>query len=165
MSITGILVPKAPEMTDSTLFRARWLVAEGDDAAAQQAYLDVLRLDPRHPVALTELGALAHAGGFFSAAREAYRQAVRYNPANTIALVGYGDLLREAGDPAAACAQYQVALAIDPDLPRAHQGLARALTELGRQASFHWRKGFTGHAVVRRRYRGPGAGIPLLMLV
>jgi hypothetical protein len=152
-------------MIDGTLFRARCLVAEGDDAAAQRAYLDVLRLDPRHPAALTELGALAHADGFVSAAREAYRQAVQYNPANTVALVGHGDLLREAGDPAAACVQYRVALAIDPDLPRAHQGLARALTDLSQEATFHWRKGFTGYAVVRRRYRGAAAGIPLLMLV
>jgi hypothetical protein len=161
-----IVVP--PQMSDTTntaLFRARCLVAEGDDAEARQAYLEVLRLDPRHPAALTELGALAYAGGFVSAARETYRQAARCNPSYTLALVGYGDLLSEVGDLADACKQYSAALAIEPEMPRAHQGLARALRALGTDAGEHWRKGFAGHAVVARRYRGSGTGIPLLMLV
>jgi hypothetical protein len=150
---------------DAALFRARTLVAEGDDMAARQAYLDALRLDPQHPAALTEFGALAHAGGFVSAARTAYREAVRCWPDDTLALAGYGDLLNEAGDPEAACVQYRAALTRAPDMPRAHQGLARALQALGRDAGEHWRKGFTGQAVARRRYRGVGAGIPLLLLV
>jgi tetratricopeptide (TPR) repeat protein len=150
---------------DSALHEARRLVADGDEAAARQAYLDALHLDPRHPVALTELGALAHAGGYLSAAREAFRQAVRSNPDYLPARVGYGDLLCEAGDPSAACLHYQTALAIDADLPRAHQGLARALQALGEDGGEHWRRGFSEHAVVSSRFRGAGAGIPLLMLV
>src|SRR4051812_13253078 len=150
---------------DEALFRARCLVAEGDDERARQAYLDIVRLNPCHPVALTELGALAHAGGYRSAAREAYRQAVRCNPGYTLAQVGYGDLLYEAGEPAAACSHYRAALALDTDLPRAHQGLARALRVLGEDAGEHWQRGFAGHAVVRRRYRGIGIGIPLVLLV
>jgi glutathione synthase/RimK-type ligase-like ATP-grasp enzyme len=40
------------------------------------------------------------------------------------------------------------------------------LTELGEPgAEAHWQAGFTGHAVVRRRYRGSGPGVPLLLLV
>jgi hypothetical protein len=150
---------------DAALFRARCLVAEGDDPAARQAYLDALRLDPRHPVALTELGALAHAGGYLSAAREAYRQAAQFNPGCIVALVGYGDLLLEAGDPPAACAQFRATLLIDPEMPRAHQGLARALRAMGQDAGEHWTKGFAGHAVVARRYRGTSPGVPLLLLV
>jgi hypothetical protein len=150
---------------DGALLKARQLLADGDDTAARQAYLDALHLDPRHPVALTELGALAHAGGYMSAAREAFRQAVQSNPDYLPAHVGYGDLLCEAGDPAAACLHYRAALAIDADLPRAHQGLARALHALGEDGGEHWRKGFAGHAVVSRCFRGVGVGIPLLMLV
>ena len=135
-------------MIEGALLKARRLFADGDDIAARQAYLDALHLDPRHPVALTELGALAHAGGYLSAAREAFRQAVRSNPDYLPARVGYGDLLCEAGDPAAACLHYQAALAINADLPRAHQGLARALHALGEDGGEHWRKGFEGHAVV-----------------
>jgi tetratricopeptide (TPR) repeat protein len=155
-------------MIDGALFRARRLLADGDHIAARQAYLDALHFDPRHPVALTELGGLAHTGGYISAAREAFRQAVRFNPDYLPARLGYGDLLCEAGDPAAACLHYQAALVIDADLPRAHQGLARALHALGEDGGEHWHKGFAGHAVVSqcvRGVRGVGVGIPLLMLV
>lgn len=152
-------------MIEGALLKARRLFADGDDIAARQAYLAALHLDPRHPVALTELGALAHAGGYLSAAREAFRQAVRSNPDYLPARVGYGDLLCEAGDPAAACLHYQAALASNADLPRAHQGLARALHALGEDGGEHWRKGFEGHAVVSQCFRGAGVGIPLLMLV
>ncbi|MEA2773660.1 MAG: hypothetical protein QOD93_6622 [Acetobacteraceae bacterium] len=152
-------------MIDGALGRARTLLKLGDDEAAKQAYLDVLRLDPAHCGALTELGALAHASGHVSAARDAYRQAVRHHPDSKVAHVGYAYLLSEAGDTAAARSHYQAALAADPDLPQAHQGLARVLTAMGENADEHWRKGFTGHAVAGRRYRGAGTGIPLLLLV
>ena len=151
--------------TEGPLCRARALVATGDDEAAKHAYLEVLLADPVHCGALTELGALAHASGFVSAARDAYRQAVQCHPNSKVAHVGYAYLLNEAGDFAAARFHYQAALAIDPDLPEAHQGLARVLTEIGENADEHWQKGFSGHAVIRRRYRGTGIGIPLLMLV
>jgi hypothetical protein len=150
---------------DRALGRARGLVTKGNDEAAKQAYLEVLQADPMHCGALTELGALAHASGFVSAALDAYCQAVRCHPGNKVAHVGYAFLLNESGDFAAARLHYQAALAVDPDLPEAHQGLARILTETGENAEEHWRKGFSGRAVVRRRYRGTGTGIPLLLLV
>ncbi len=152
-------------MTVAALDRARLLVAQGNDEAAKLAYLTVLQADPVHCGALTELGALAHASGFVSAARDAYRQAVRCHPGDKTAQLGYAYLLNEAGEWAAALPHYRAALQIDRGLTEAHRGLARALTELGEDAGEHWRKGFAGHAVLRRRYRGPGTGIPLLLLV
>ena len=152
-------------MLTGALRRARALVTRGEDEAAKRAYLEVLQADPVHCGALTELGALAHASGFVGAAREAYCQAVRCHPGNKVAHVGYAYLLNEAGEFAAAREQYQAALTVDPHLVEAHQGLARVLTEMGEDADEHWRKGFVGHAVVRRRYRGTGTGIPLVMLV
>ncbi|MEA2739865.1 MAG: hypothetical protein QOH05_3172 [Acetobacteraceae bacterium] len=145
--------------------RARALVTAGDDEAAKLAYLDVLHADPAHCGALIELGALAYAGGFVSAALGAYRQAVRCHPGDKIARAGYAMLLSEAGDAVSARSHYRAALAIDPDLPSAHQGLARLLTEAGEDGGEHWRKGFVGHAIARRRYRGTGTGVPLLLLV
>ena len=78
--------------------RARRFAAHGDEAAAKQAYLDVLRVDPTYFPALIELGALACASGHRSAARTAYAQAVHYHPGNPIGRVNLGNLLFEDGD-------------------------------------------------------------------
>jgi hypothetical protein len=140
-------------------------VIQGDDEAAKQAYFGILRTDPQHCGALTELAALAYERGFVSAAREAYRQAVRCHPDSVQAHLGYATTLSDAGDVVAARVHYHAALALDPALPAAHQGLAHSLAETGENADEHWRKAFAGHAVARRRYRGSGTGIPLLLLV
>jgi glutathione synthase/RimK-type ligase-like ATP-grasp enzyme len=148
------------------LEHARTLAAKAEDEAARQAYLAVLRRDPTHFSALNELGTLAYSGGFRSAARSAYMQAVRHHPDNKIARVNLANLLREEEDLAGARAHYEAALAIDPDLPEAHQGMAWVLDTLGEDgAGPHWQKGYSGHAVVSKPYRGTGIGAPLLLLV
>ncbi|MGH7035791.1 MAG: tetratricopeptide repeat protein [Stellaceae bacterium] len=149
------------------LAEARRLAEAGGDAAAKEAYLQILRRDPAQFDALNELGTLAYESGHRSAARTAYEQAVRCHPGNPIARVNLGNVLIEAGEFAAARAEYAAALAVDPDLAQAHQGLARALTELGESAAAapHFQKGFAGRAVMTRRRRGTAAGVPLLLLV
>jgi hypothetical protein len=148
------------------LARARTLAAKAEDEAAKDAYLAILRHDPTHFSALNELGTLAYSGGFLSAARSAYLQAVRHHPGNKIARVNLANLLRDEQDVAGARIHYEAALAIDPDLPEAHQGIAWVLEELGQEgAAQHWQKGYSGHAVVSKPYRGSGIGAPLLMLV
>jgi glutathione synthase/RimK-type ligase-like ATP-grasp enzyme len=148
------------------LSRARALAARAEDQAARQAYLDVLQRDPTNFSALNELGTLAFAGGFRSAARTAYQQAVRYHPGNKIARVNLANLLREEQDPTAARPHYEAALAIDPDLHEAHQGMAWVLQELGLEdTGQHWQRGYSGHAILSKPYRGTGVGSPLLMLV
>jgi GNAT superfamily N-acetyltransferase/glutathione synthase/RimK-type ligase-like ATP-grasp enzyme len=148
------------------LKRARSLAMKGEDEAAKQAYLDVLALDPTDFWALNEIAALANASGHRSAARSAYAQAVRHHPDNPAGRVNLANLLLEDGDIASARSQYEAALASDPDFPEAHQGLARVLTELeDDSAEIHWQKGFAGHSVVDRPYRGTGAGVKLLLLV
>ena len=149
-----------------TLERARALAAQAEDEAAKQAYIEILRQDPTHVSALNELGTLAFSGGFRSAARTAYLQAVRHHPGNKIVRVNLANLLREERDLAAARLHYEAALAVDPDFPEAHQGMALVLDELGLEgANRHWHRGFSGHAVVSKPYRGTGRGVPLLMLV
>jgi tetratricopeptide repeat protein len=149
-----------------TLEHARALAAAAKDEAAKHAYLDILRHDPTHFFALNELGTLAHGGGYRSAAKTAYLQAVQHHPGNKIARVNLGNVMREENELAAARLQYQAALAIDPEFPEAHQGMAAVLNELGLEgAKHHWQKGFLGHAVVTRPYRGTETGVPLLMLV
>jgi GNAT superfamily N-acetyltransferase len=148
------------------LERARRLTANGEDEAATQVYVDILRLDASNFSALNEIGVLAGAGGHRSAARSAYTQAVRYHPGNPIGRINLGNLLFEDGDIAGAREQYEAVLSRDPDFPEAHQGMARVLTELQDDgAEQHSEKGFAGHAIVTRPYRGTGRGVPLLLLV
>lgn len=151
---------------DDALAHAMALVAQGQDEAAKRAYLEILRRDPTHFHALNELGTLALAGGFRSAARTAYQQAVEHHPGNKIAHVNLANVLREQQDLAQCRWHYQQALAIDPDFHEAHQGMAWVLRRLGEAgADQHRQRGYAGHAMVARPYRGPGTGIPLLLLV
>jgi tetratricopeptide (TPR) repeat protein len=149
-----------------TLEHARALAAKAEDEAAKQAYIEILRQDPTHLAALNELGTLAFSGGFRSAARTAYLQAVQHHPGDKIVRVNLANLLREEQDFAAARLHYEAALAVDPDFPEAHQGMALVLNELGLEgADRHWHRGFSGHAIVRKPYRGTGPGVPLILLV
>jgi tetratricopeptide (TPR) repeat protein len=159
-------VMSAGDHIGRSLSCARRFAARGDDAAAKQAYVEVLRLDSTHFDALNELAALAKASGHRSAARTAYVRAVQSHPGNPIGHVNLANLLLEDGDVSGARPHYEAALGIDAELPEAHQGLALVLTELADAAAeAHWQKGFAGHAIVTKPYRGTGFGIPLLLLV
>jgi len=151
------------------LARAAALVATGQDEAAKRAYLDILRRDPTHFHALNELGTLALSGGFRAAARTAYQQAVQHHPGNKIAHVNLANLLRGQQDlqyVAQARRHYELALSIDPNFHEAHQGMAWVMRQLGEAgADQHLQRGYAGHAVVSRPYRGAGTPIPLLLLV
>lgn len=149
------------------LARARELASQGEDEAAKAAYVDILRHDPTHFAALNELGTLAYTSGHRSAARSAYQQAVRCHSGNPIGRVNLANLLFEDGAFATARAHYEAALETDSECAEAHQGLARLLTELGEKeaAEPHWQKGFAGHAIVQKRYRGTAPSVPVLLLV
>src|ERR1700722_14445006 len=98
------------------LERARTLARQGEDEAAKQAYVELLRQDPRNFDALNDLATLAWAGVYRSAARTGYSQAVAQYPDNVVARVNLGNLMREEQDVAGARAQYEAALALDPEL-------------------------------------------------
>ncbi len=148
------------------LERARALAARAEDAAARAAYLEILRRDPTHFTALSELGNLALSGGFRSAARTAYLQAVRHHPANKVGHVNLANLMQLERDLEGARRHYEAALAIDPQMHEAHQGMGAVLDELGQPgADRHRDQGYCGHALVTQPYRGTGRGIPLLLLV
>jgi hypothetical protein len=149
------------------LARARARIAQGDDAAAQQIYLDILRLDPTHRAALLELGVAALGSGHRAAARTLFSQAAQHHPDDLTARVTLGNMALEDDDLDAARAHYQEALERDPSCAQAYQGMARVLTNLGNAtaAEPYWEKGFAGNAMVARQYRGAGAGIDVLYLV
>lgn len=158
--------PNDNDANGQTLKRARMLAMLGKDAAAIQAYVELLHADPTHFAALNELGALAVAGGHRSAARTAYHQLLLHHPRSTCGHVSLANLLLEDGEIATARRHYQIALDLDPLCPEAHQGLVRMLTELGEPVTdLHWKLGFLGRGVINQPYRGTGSGIPLLLLV
>ena len=166
MPPTGAPVSDDPAI-GGLLDRARRLSAAGQDEAAKEAYLEVLRRDPGHFGALNELGTMALATGHRSAARTAYARAVQLHPGNPVGRINLGNLCFQDGDFSAARAHYEAALAADAAFPEAHQGLARALEALGDSAAAgpHWRAGFEGHALVPQRYRGTAPGVRVLLLV
>jgi hypothetical protein len=148
------------------LAHARALLARGEDAAAREAFMQVLRCDPTHFLALNELGNLALSSGYRTAARTAYQQAVRHHPDNKVAHVNLANVLRLDRDVVGARRHYEAALAIDPDMHQAHQGLGWVLNELGEpNAEWHLDKGYSGSTLVRLPYHGPDTGIPVILLV
>jgi hypothetical protein len=153
-------------VTYDVLERARRLAGAGDDEAARQSYMEVLRAEPTNVSALIELGNLALTGGFRSAAKTAYAEAIRHHPANPVARVNLANVLRADKEAAAARVHYEAALAIDGHLHEAHQGMAWVLQDIDRDAAErHLRLGFLGRALVTKPYRGAKVGIPLLLLV
>jgi hypothetical protein len=149
------------------LAKARQCAAVAQDAEAKALYLEILRRDPAHFSALTELAFLAQAGGHTSAARTAYEQAVHCHPQNPLGRVNLGNMLCESEDYPGAKLQFEAALAVDDDYAQAHRGLARVLSWQGDAAAAdrHWRKGFSGQAIAVQPYRGTAPAIAVLFIV
>ncbi|HEY1838362.1 MAG TPA: tetratricopeptide repeat protein, partial [Rhizomicrobium sp.] len=155
----------APDDADLLFERARLLTLLGRDDDALQAYLALLRREPTHFGALTNLASLSLATGHRSAALTAYRQAVACHPENPNGLVNLANLLAEDDDVSQAIALYRRALAVDPAHPQANQGLGQVLFAQGdrKGAEHHWKKGFVGHSVVSRPHRGTGPAARILV--
>jgi hypothetical protein len=156
-----------PPTIPALLEAARSLARAAADEAAKRAYLDVLRRDATCLEALLELARLALRSGHRSAARTAYQQAIFCHPSEPTARVNLGNLMIETGEFEAARAEFEQALASHRTLAAAHQGLARVLQVLGEPdaAAEHWRQALAGGALAPQPFRGPGAGVPVLLLV
>jgi hypothetical protein len=152
---------------DALFGKAQLLSVLGRDEEAKESFLAVLRLEPTHLGALTDLGGLSLATGYRSAALTLYRQAVDRHPQCATAHVNLANLLSDESDPSEARKHYETALKLDPSLAFAHQGLAAVLTKLGEHASAeeHRKKGFVGHSIVARPFRGNGERVSVLLIV
>lgn len=87
-------------------------VARVDDAEA--AYMRLLELQPRHPVALHNLGNLETKRGRDAEAVTWYRRAIEARPDYLLAWSHLGDAYRRSGDPRAAYKAYERSLTIEP---------------------------------------------------
>ncbi len=152
----------------SPRFELACLLAEmGRTLEARNAYLEVLKREPSHRLALNNLGTLLEATGYRTAARTAYTQAVACHPDDPMSRVNLGNLLYQSGDLPASREHYEIALRYDPAHAEAHQGLAYVLAEMGdaEGAAWHRRKGFQDRAVLALPYRGEGPPVSLLLLI
>ena len=138
----------------------------GRFAAAQAAYLAVLRRVPDHEAALNQLGAMLCRTGHRSAARTAFQHAAACHPAQAAGHVNLANLLREDGALDAARRHYEAALAGVPGCAEAHQGLGNVFADLGEpvRAAWHRRVGWRDRVFTQWRYRGAGRPIRVLVL-
>ena len=148
------------------LTRARTHVLQGNDTAAQDCYIEILRIDKTHRGALLAIGDLALRGGYRDAARTAFAQAASAHADDIVPRITLGNMALEDGDPQLALIHYVSALAVQPECPQAYQGMARVYAMLGKDdlAGVYREKGFRDHAMAAREYRGAGEGGDILYL-
>lgn len=120
----------APSEIDSLLGKAGAFRAQGNLLAAEACLLQILKAEPRQPVALNALGNLAISKRQYEAAIEYHTRAVEIAPRNAAALNDLGNALVLAGEPQRAIPCLQKALKIAPRLRPALFNLARAYRNL-----------------------------------
>lgn len=152
---------------DARFARAGLYVAAGRLDEAQADYLALLAHAPAHEGALNNLGTLLIQMGHRGAARVAYERVVALYTNRPTGLVNLGNLLLGDGDPAGALGHYEAALQADPDAAEAHQGLAKALIELGQSARAepYLARGYQGRTLSVVPFRGTGEPVRVLQLV
>ena len=103
----------------------------GQQSLAEEAYLGVLKLDPRHFDALQLLATLKAHLGEFAASLELFAKAIRIDDKNPKVLNNYGYVLAQTGDLDAALIQYKKAVNLDPNYLDALNNLANLSQQLG----------------------------------
>ena len=101
---------------------------------ARALCLQVLRLHPRQPQALTLLGIIAAQTGDLERSVALFGEVLQLDPRNAAAHNNRGNALLALRQPAAALASYEAAIAILPDQAPTHSARGRALFELQRFA-------------------------------
>ena len=157
----------APASVDLLFERACCLEDLGWDQPAMQGYLAVIKADPRHLGALTNLGLMIGQRGDPASARALFTQALTHHPQAPIANVNLGQALLEQGDLVSAEAQFGAALAIDPDFAAAHRGLSFVCEARGDDAGAQRRleRAFEKRAAWTLPYAGTGEPLRVLLLV
>lgn len=106
----------------------------GQAAQAEQAYRQVLALDPRQPDALQLWGLLAKSQGHLDQARDLMERSLSAQPRQPNVLSNLGNLHLAAGHAEQALSCYDRALRLAPQDPQLHFHRAKALDGLDRPA-------------------------------
>ncbi|HEV8022259.1 MAG TPA: tetratricopeptide repeat protein [Candidatus Lustribacter sp.] len=161
------LLVHSPDAVGLLFERACALEDLGWDEAAMQGYLAVLKRDPHHLGALTNLGLMVSERGDPASGRALFTQALTHHPRAPIANVNLGQALLEQGEAVSAEAQFNAALAVDPDFMAAHHGLALLYERLGQseRAERQWERAFEKRAAWTLPYAGTEPPLRVLLLV
>jgi Flp pilus assembly protein TadD/glutathione synthase/RimK-type ligase-like ATP-grasp enzyme len=156
-----------PESVDAHFERACALEDLGWDTRAMESYLAVLKRDPTHLGALTNLGLMMRERGDAANARAMFTQALTHHPKAPIAYVNLGQSLVEQGFTQSAIEQFEAALAIEPDFFAAHHGLALLYESLGDEgnARRHLERAFEHRVAWTLPYAGTAPPVRVLLLV
>jgi glutamate/tyrosine decarboxylase-like PLP-dependent enzyme/glutathione synthase/RimK-type ligase-like ATP-grasp enzyme len=134
---------------------------------ARKTWIELLKLDPSHGLALNNLANLMSAVGENDAARSVYAEAVARHPNDPMSRVNLAKLLIKLKEPEEAHQHLEHALQIDPTYRPAHAGMSFVLADLGQpeQASVHRRIAFQDRCIIPALYRGEQEPITVLELV
>jgi predicted O-linked N-acetylglucosamine transferase (SPINDLY family) len=99
---------------------------------AEQAYRQILAIEPEQPDALHLLGLVAMDTGRYEIARECIERAIAVRPTVAILHNHLGLVWKNLGQLDAAIACYELALQLNPDLAAAHNNLGNAWKRQGR---------------------------------
>ena len=133
LPVVRILETNTP--TDAEAWYQKGIELESvSPAAAEDAYLHAVELEPKHAEAHVNLGRLLHQQGRVSAAAERYRFALLQAPHATAAY-NLGIALEDLGRRTEATQAYKTALELDPNLAEAHFNLAHVYQLTGDRVS------------------------------
>jgi spermidine synthase len=121
-----------PDLPAASYYRASLAFLDGRPDEALRLASDALRRNPREERLQNLAGAAAASLGRRDEARAAFTRAVELDPSDPTAHLNLGLLELEAANPRAAVNHFAEALILDPRSDRAREGLADALTRLGR---------------------------------
>jgi tetratricopeptide (TPR) repeat protein len=107
-------------------------IARGDYSEAIAFYRNLIRLNPRHAVALNNLGSALCKLGHYKEAEDHFRQAIRIKPDYPEAHGNFGTVLRWSGRIAEAEISLRHALKLRPNYIDARNSLGLTLILLGR---------------------------------
>jgi tetratricopeptide (TPR) repeat protein len=131
LSALDEVVATYPRAASFLFERGRLHSTLGRDAAAEEDYRSVLRIDMRHFRALNDLALLYFRHKLLAQAEICLRAATVAEPENVIGATNHALILLERGQLEQARAEFERALAIDPENQPAQTGLNSALKGLG----------------------------------
>jgi tetratricopeptide (TPR) repeat protein len=108
--------------------------AEGDLEAAENIYLEVIRLDPQNKFAYYNLGVIEHGRGELGEAAARYRTALSIDPDFVSALFNLAIARTELGETNEAIELYERIIEIEPENAPAHLNLGFVLIDAGSKA-------------------------------